>query len=324
MTLPYFARLVVLCGAAFFLIHSGLALAVCAISGQAARSAGRLGASNAAQLLLAIRLLPSTLTLLILFGFCVPSYLWFEPAHSEEVGFVCALMALIGALAWVIPALRTVATISRTARYIRRCRQIGEETAWPGEVSPVLVLTEETPVLIIAGVIHPQLVISRRILRALDAEQMEVAVGHEQAHRLSHDNFKRLLLLLTPDVLPFLHGFDALERQWAKFAEWAADDHSAGGNSGRAVSLASALVTVAKMNTKSNLRALATSLVGNDGDLSERVDRLLQFRQSSDQSVASNFLPVLAVSVGSSIAALLVVWPASLLVVHEVLEKLIR
>ena len=70
-----------------------------------------------------------------------------------------------------------------------------------------LLLADKAPVLAVAGVVHPRLVISRRVMHGLTAEQRDAALRHERAHRTSRDNIKRFLILLSPDVLPFLRAF---------------------------------------------------------------------------------------------------------------------
>src|SRR5208337_1784513 len=121
-----------------------------------------------------------------------------------------------------------------TVRYLRQCERHGRKIQVPGEPSPALLLADKAPVLAVAGVVHPRLVISKRLLRGLTAEQRDAALRHERAHRTSRDNIKRFLILLAPDVLPFLRTFAALERSWAKFTEWAADDQATEGDSRRA------------------------------------------------------------------------------------------
>ena len=326
MNLPYVIRLVILCTAAFFLIHTALALAVSLIAGRAIRLAEGMKASTAARFLFAVRILPLLLTLLAVFGLCVPSYLWLEPGASpEKVGLVCVLAALLGALACGISMRRVVSAIAGTMSYVNRCEQAGHPTMLPGDNSPVLVLDQDVPVLAIAGVVHPRLVVSRRVVQSLSPEQIDAALSHERGHQISRDNFKRLLILFTPDVFPFVRGFTPLERGWAKFSEWAADDHAAAGDSHRALCLAAALVTVAKMNARPQLPSLVATLMADDRDLSERIDRLLHSQPVTPTSFPS--LPGVVSSAAALLSgafALMVVWPGSLAAVHQALERLVR
>ncbi len=326
MNLPYLIRLLVLCGASYFLIHTALAVVAYAFAGRAIRLAEQMNPKISARFLLLVRILPMMVTLAVLFGFCIPSYLWLEPgASAEEVGFACLLSGCLGALTWLISAQRVIAAIAGTARYMKRCHHDGHRATLAGDSSPVLVLKDDAPVLAIAGVVHPQLVVSQRVVSALSADQMDAAFRHERAHQVSRDNFKRLLILLAPDVFPFVKGFSALERNWAKFTEWAADDHAAAGDSHRALSLASALVKVARMSSKPKLPVLAASLMADDRDLSERVDRLLHTQPPAQKTLRS-VLPYMG-GVTAFLAAgvaLVLVWPTSLSLVHNVLERLVR
>src|SRR5271166_3633406 len=283
-------------------------------AGTAMRMAARMKPSSAARLLFALRITPMALTVFAVLAFCVPSYLWLEPeAAGEKVGFVCFLMATLGAAIWVLSITRVVSAVSGTVRYLHHCERHGRKINVPGEPSPALLLADEAPVLAVAGVVHPRLVISRRVMRGLNAEQRDAALRHERAHRISRDNIKRLLILLSPDVLPFLRAFTTLEHSWAKFTEWAADDQAAEGDSHRALSLASALVRVAKMGSKPKLSYLFSSLVHDDEELTERVDRLLR-PQPNPGKPAEVLIPFLtsAGALLSCAVALVMLWPGSL------------
>ncbi len=326
MSLPYTLRLLCLCCASFFMIHLALAVATRLSAGTALRMAKRLEPSSAARLLFAVRLLPLTLTLLAVLAFCIPSYLWLEPeATGEKVGLVCFLMAVLGVTIWALSMVRVVRAVRGTARYLHRCERHGEQISVPGESAPALLLRDKSPVLAVAGVVHPRLVISRRVMRALTAEQIDAALSHERAHRSSGDNLKRFLMLLAPDVLPFMRGFVTLERSWAKAIEWAADAQASAGDPNRALSLADALVKVARMGNKPQLSYLSSSLMADDHDLSERVDRLLR-PQPLPEKPAQELIPLISGAAALMATALLIVtlWPSSLSMVHGALEQLVR
>jgi beta-lactamase regulating signal transducer with metallopeptidase domain len=150
-------------------------------------------------------------------------------------------------------------------------------------------------------------------------------LAHEHAHCASRDNLKRLLIQLAPDIFPFLHPLRTLERTWSQFAEWAADDQATAGDSSRAVSLAAALVQVARMGRGPRLPFLSTSLLASDRDLSARVDRLLETRPviPAPTAEAQPALRTAVVLLVGSMAALLAT-PATLAVVHELLELLLH
>ena len=326
MSLPYTLRLLCLCCASFFMIHVTLAAATKLSAGVAMRIAERLKPGRAARLLFAVRMLPFTLTLFAVLAFCIPSYLWLEPeAAGERVGFVCFLAAVLGGAIWTLAIVRVVHAVRSTERYLHRCERHGKPIEMPGETAPALLLKDKSPVLAVAGVVHPRLVISRRVMRGLTAEQIDAALRHERAHRASGDNLKRFFMLLAPDVLPFMRGFATLEQRWAKAIEWTADDQASAGDPRRALSLADALVKVARMGNKPQLSYLSSSLMADDDNLSERVDRLLRPQPIPDKP-AKELIPLVS-GAGALMAAslmIVVLWPASLSMVHRALEQLVR
>jgi Zn-dependent protease with chaperone function len=276
MTIPYFARLLGLSLATFFLVHTLLALTISFATPAAIRFAGRITPVWAARFLFSLRLLPSVFGACIVLGLCVPSYLRLEPAGEvETAGFACIAAAILSVAIAVPSAARALRLWFRSARYVRSCRSIGSPTHLAGEPTPVLIITASRPFLALSGVFKLRLLISRGVLAALSPDELAMALRHERAHRTSHDNLKRLLILLSPGILPFVSGFGALERAWARFAEWAADDRAVDGDDNRSVSLAAALVRVARLGAASQPGLLATSLIGDDPNLSARVDRLL-------------------------------------------------
>jgi beta-lactamase regulating signal transducer with metallopeptidase domain len=209
------------------------------------------------------------------------------------------------------------------------CQRDGQEVAVEGEATPVLVVKREAPLMAVAGLVHPRLIVSRSVLHKLTPEQRAAAFRHEQAHQVSRDNLKRFLYLLAPDAFPFISGFKKIERQWARYTEWAADDHAVAGDSQRALSLAAALVSVAKMGVNHQsaylLSSLYSPLVAEDEDLVVRVDRLLREQQYAEKPLAPlvHVARNVALVAGSLVIAALV-WPGSLGSVHQILEKLIQ
>ena len=265
MSLTYTWRLVCLCCASFFVLHLALAVATRLSAGTAIRMAARMKPSSAARFLFFLRVSPMLLTGFALLAFCIPSYLWLEPqATGEKVGFICFLMAALGGIVWG-PFHHprrfggswdgtSISTSANVAGGRSRCRAIP-----PGGCCWL----DQAPRAGGGGSGASPTGHLEAVFHGLTAEQREAALRHEQAHRTSRDNIKRFLILLSPDVLPFLRTF-ALEHSWAKFTEWAADDQATDGDSHRALSLASALVCVAKMGSKPKLSFLFSSLLDDD------------------------------------------------------------
>jgi hypothetical protein len=325
MILPYLFRLLCLCFASFFVLNVAVTSLVRVTSKSAIRFAESSTPRVATGFLLALRLLPFALATLFVFGFCVPSYLWLEPAATaERVGLLSAILGLLGVATWSVSIARTAYSLAVSLRHNRLCRLAGQEIRIPGETSSLVVVEHEAPLLALLGLLRPRLLISRGVLSKLSPDELDAALRHEHAHRTSRDNAKRLLILLAPDVFPFVRPLGTLERTWSKFAEWAADDQAASGDRSRAASLAAALVHVARMGSAPRLPFLYTSLLACDRDLSARVDRLLQapvtrphIRPAQHPLRAAGLLLV-----GGLPAFLLA--PSILSSVHELLELLLH
>jgi len=103
------------------------------------------------------------------------------------------------------------------------------------------------------------------------------------------------------------------------FAEWAADDRAAEGSDSKALSLASALVRLARMKAGPPVPELAISLLGASGEVGARVERLLAGAPESepDASRAAHYGWLLWAGV-----AMVILQPVALLWAHDLLERL--
>jgi hypothetical protein len=317
MILPYLVRLACLSLACFFLVHVALAMAINWLAPLVLAWARRRKPRSAAGLLLAARLFPAVAAVLVVAGICVPSYLWLEPESAvEQVGLLCLAAALASFASWGIAAGRGLRAIVLSLRYTHQCRQPA------GENTRVSVIEGAGGLFALTGIFRPRLVISREVFESLSHEELEVALRHELAHQVSRDNLKRLLLLLAP--APKLAGLESLERGWAQFTEWAADDRAVGGDANRSVSLAGALVRVARLGVPAEVCPLMTSLVADGRDLEARVDRLLGAtpKGENQQQRGPGFMGM-ALLLAGMIAAVCA-GPATLQAAHGLLEHLIR
>ena len=326
MILPYLARLACLSLAAFFLFHAVLGLAISALTPVAVRFATRMAPVAGARVLLVLRLLPAGVALFLVTGLCTPSYFALEPkVASEPVGAACLAAALMGLTVWALSLARATRAMARSLRHIRHCRNVSRDMRLPGERMAAWVVDRSAPCVMLTGVLRPRLVISRNVVEALSAEQLSAVIRHERAHGISRDNLKRLLVLLAPDMMPFVRGFRGIERGWARLAEWAADDRAAAGKTRRSLSLAAALVRVARLGSAAYVPALSTSLLSDGSDLSERVNRLL--RPAVPVAGRGRREPILEASAGLLLAGALIAviaQPATLYSAHEFLEFLIQ
>jgi hypothetical protein len=256
----------------------------------------------------------------------MPSYLWLEPvAITERVNIAFLAAGLLGTLGWATSIARAFRAIAHAIRFTRKCRSVGSKIRLPGQASPLFVIEGESPVLAMAGILHPQIVISRGVLNALSAEQLDAALRHERAHGISGDNLKRLLLLLSPDVFPFARGFAALDRAWSRLSEWAADDRARDGDAFRSLSLASALVCVARLGVSPKQSPFLTSLVASGRDLGARTARLLWAEASPEAQFGRRYVLIGSATLLMAACALAVMrWPSPLSCVHLLLEHLMH
>ncbi len=328
MMSPYLIRLLCLSFASFFLVYLALSIPSFAFARVAIRLSRRLRARLAARFLLCLRLGPLVAASLIVVGLCLPSYLLLEPrAAAERIGWICLVSALAGAAAWAAAIGRTLGALAGSHGKMRRCFRQGARLAGvPGRL-PVLTVESEAPLLALAGLFRSRIVVSRGVLRALSPEELRAAFDHEQAHGTSRDNLKRLLLLLAPDPIPFFPLLGSLERCWARVAEWAADDRAAAGDSRRSLSLAAALVRVARLGAPARpVPTLMATLVGSEAEeLSARVDRLLGPAPPCEGLGGPLRAAASSLALGASLLlAALILQPGMLDAVHRLLEHLVR
>ena len=332
MNEAYLFRLACLSLASFFLVNGVVGAAATLFSGAAIRIAGKVRPRAAARFLFLLRILPSVLGVTVVLVLCVPSYLWLEPQiASERVGFVCLLLAALAGIGCFRSLLRTSRAIRTSSRLGGEWRHSGNKVLLTGKESPgisdeiAVVVQRNEPLLALSGVFRPRMVISRGVLTELSKEQLDVAVRHEIAHRDSRDNLKRLFLVLSPEFFPFANRFVALEKTWARFSEWAADDEAMQGDSQRALSLAAALLRVARMGAGPRLSILHTCLLPADDDLSARVDRLLSVEPLSRETTSHPRFRGVVPGVCFAVCALIFVsLPAALASVHRLLELFLR
>lgn len=330
MILSYWFRLVSLCFAAFFIVHAAGGVTVWFAETPAIRFAERIKARSAARLLFWIRILPAAIAVAFVAGICAPSYLRFEENPSgEKVGFACLALALMGVLVWAVSFFRGVRTVLRSVRFTRLCRRTGRSVRVLGEPSEMLILGSARPFLVQSGLLRPYVVISGGLLENFSCAELEAALRHENAHWASRDNWKRLLVAFLPEVLPVGRGFDLLERGWSKFAERAADDCVSAHGAGSALSLAAALLRLARMRATMGppgwIPRSVSSLADTD-DLPGRIQRLLApapdvplIRSGYVRRVVWGAGAVVATATIAAVAS-----PVLLSSVHELLEHLLR
>jgi Zn-dependent protease with chaperone function len=323
MTTPYVLRLLCVSLAAFFLVHLALGLAVSLLSPAAIRIAGRMKPRLAALFLLSLRLFPAGFAVFLLAALCIPSFCWLEPElETEYVGWPCLAAASLGLGICAIALARVCRAAGASSRYLRRCRCTPRTTRLAGASPDVWFIEAPVPILALAGIFRPRLLVSKSVVSALSPDEFGAALQHERAHRRSRDNAKRLAMLLSPGLLPFFNGFGAIERAWARFTEWAADDRAVAGNSLRSLSLAAALVRVSRLGALPP-SGLMGSFIAGGPDLSVRVDRLLRNAPACEPPERRT-LAVLAAALLVAGFLAVMLQPATLTSVYDLLEHLVQ
>jgi beta-lactamase regulating signal transducer with metallopeptidase domain len=256
---------------------------------------------------------------------CIPSYLWFEPQGTQEqIGVFCWILAILCVLSLGIATARVFRSLNAAGHYIRACRTEVWEDPTLSRPWPILVVDNDAPLLAVAGVIRPRIVISTSVLREFSPQELALAVTHEQNHLTSRDTLKRLLMMLAVDVFPFCRCLATLEHAWTRFTEWAADDQAAGGDSVRSVSLASALVHIARMGLPVRPGGIVICFVADGSGLAARVDRLLREKPAEESRVRSVRALLGAVVVIAGILAVTVLRASTWYSVHRALEHMVR
>lgn len=318
MNLPYEWRLGWMALASFFVLNLVLAASVYVITPWAVRWGGKMRARHGARLLLFLRLAPAGIALAVVLGLCIPSWIQFEPRQAkEEVSLLFLLGGLFGVAVLGTCLFRALQRIWWSVTFLRLCRRATLDAS-----SDIWLIEAPAAVMALAGIVRPRIIVSHGVWRNLGAGEREAAIGHERAHAESRDNLKRLLIGAAPGMLPGLTGFGRLEESWERLSEWAADDRAVEGSHRRSLSLAAALVRVARMGglaPSPRLAAIgARALVGNQLDLKERVERLLEESPPSPAEIPVGTMSV----VGTFVLCLgiLATQPGALEWVHRILE----
>ena len=101
------------------------------------------------------------------------------------------------------------------------------------------------PISFLAGVFHPQVILSTGLLRALSPEQVRALLQHEIAHHLRLDNLVQLLLSFCRNLLFISPTGHLLFRWWREEVELLSDEIAIY-STGRPLDLAEALLKVQK------------------------------------------------------------------------------
>jgi Zn-dependent protease with chaperone function len=224
---------------------------------------------------LALRLAPAALSLAFVIFVFIPSYWRYEPRELSESFDVTLTVLAAGALALVAGAIaRGIDAWTSASRRAAAWDRLSRPIAFAGTSVPVFAVDISTPMMALAGVARPRLLITRGVLDALTDEELRAGIAHELGHLRAWDNLKRLCMRASPDLLFFTAAAATLESRWASAAEHAADQHACGDAAERCA-LASALVKVARLTPARTPLAEPISTLVDGGEIASRVERLL-------------------------------------------------
>ncbi|HVG30767.1 MAG TPA: M48 family metalloprotease [Pyrinomonadaceae bacterium] len=237
-----------------------------------------------ADLLFALRAAPAALALVSVATLLAPAYFIHEPAGAEdEVGFKLAALALLAAAGLALAAWRAAASFAATRRVRRALMRRARPLALRGVCVPAFRVEHQLPLVAVVGVFRPKMFVASRLFDELGADEIAAAAAHELGHVSARDNLKRTLMRACRDALLVAPWSRQLERAWSAEAESAADEFAArAGGRAQAISLASALVKIARMMPDTGLAAMpgVALLVDGEANVAERVDRLLALASS--------------------------------------------
>lgn len=250
-----------------------------------------------ARRLVLLRALP-TLVALFVTGFgLVPAFLWLEPRQTTESvsGGMILLTWASAALILVGPA-KGIVSLGTTRRLIRRWERSARPVRVPGTGLPAFAVEDSFPVAAVVGFWRPRLFFARSLVESCNAFELAAVAAHELGHLRRGDHWKRLMMRAAPDVLSLIALGDEAERRWEEASEQLADEHASTSGPKRALDLASALVKVARLVSRSHRRDLPLIALYRGEGVAGRVERLLRLPEAAGKPVpggGSSKLPVL-------------------------------
>jgi len=310
--------------AAFLLEILAVAGAAATLTSVAARGLlvpakrARLAASARADLAFAAGLLPAAAGTVVLAGLAAAATIGPEhclshlhhthlcPVHFPHARTAATVPGLFFLCALLLRGARLLRAERRLAGQVRELTALGH----PDGAAPRLVrIPTQRPVCLTAGILRPRVLVSQGFARALPPCELEAAVAHEDAHVRRRDPLALLLLSLAGLAAPpsFVRAVLAVYRPAVEEAA----DAEAAREAGNAATLASALVSVARLS----LRAPAGALGIGEPSLEVRVRRLLE---PGGQRTAAPRMLAVAVALGLAAAALSLALSAPL---HHAVES---
>jgi Zn-dependent protease with chaperone function len=298
--------------------------AACAVVALTVRFIGRRGQTPAAApgFWLALRLLPAGGSALFVALVFLPSYLKFEPRQGVE-GFdvTLTLLAAAGVAVAAAAIVRGLAASRGASRRVHQWMVRARPLSLAGAPLPAFEVDADRPVIALSGVVRPRLLITRGLLNVLSDAELSASVAHEVGHQRALDNLKRLAMRAAPDLLAGSPAARIIEQRWASAAEHAADRLAGARDAAARCALASALVKVARLTPPVPPAAEPISTLIAGGDISSRVQQLLDDRETGATRASTTAGLGLA---GLTAIGTMLVYSPLMRLVHEATEILVR
>ncbi len=327
----FYALAICVCLAALFMVLAGASLASRMLSRTIAAIARSRRPAAAANLLFAVRALPSFLAVSLTLGLALPAFLKFEPRGTgEAMSARLLLLSAAGAIVLIVMAVRCLRILRSTAQTekVWRTGGAGRKVSVAGSQVSLHYVESSPALLAVTGFFRPRIFVAEEIAQLLSPNELSAALAHEMAHVTFFDNLKQLVLKVSR--LPNWLGGSTLDRAWLSISEVAADE-AALASGASALDLASALVKLSalKRNGPAAEHVAASHLLPDLGGsaLEMRVARLQ--RALENATVASEigsrpqrwrFLAFIMLPALAYVAAVSSLLPA----IHEALEFLVR
>ncbi len=277
-------------------------------------------ARSLAALLFTLRVLPMAGSVVITFGFVVPSFQLLEPRSTnidEGIGMMPLALGLCALVLIACGCFRVITAQTRTSRVVARWLEGANPlTADAGGQTVTFRSRRDTPPLTLVGFRRPKVLVSESTVALLSDNELHIALKHELAHMQSRDNLKKLVFRFCP-----FPGMARLERAWAHAAELAADD-AAVSNLNDAVDLAAALVKLSRLVPVEAAPVCTVGFV--TGSISARVARLLAWDEARKAPTTRIRPWYAAAPVLLILLCICATYGPALTLTHEVTEWLVR
>ena len=251
-------------------------------------------AKKQARFIFALSVFPFAGALIFVLAFLLPAYLLYEPHKSGEVvSFKLAVLSFISLSGISVAVYRVFGTWWTTRGLVADWLKNAEPIEIENVFIPVYRLDHQFPVIAVVGMFRPRMFVAKQIFESLSPAELRAAIAHEHGHLAARDNFQRIILRISRDLLVFPLG-KTLERAWTEAAESAADEYAAqtGGNLS-AINLASALIKIARIvpeGAKPVMPAGAFLITDQTESISRRIRHLLELSETNHQSAKASWL----------------------------------